>query len=129
MGTRTVNVPDGRSLIVNVPSAPVVALPTTLPSRTASTVTPGRPDSPGSGALGVPPPPRVKSNQTVPVSSPARAAGGRAAGRTFSGRSSALTRSSGTRALCPAATGCALTTAPSSARTGEPLVVRGAAPG
>ena len=102
LGSRTVYVPSGTSFIVKVPSASVVALATTLPSFTASTLMPGSPDSPALGVFCCPPPPRVKSNQTVPVSCPGFAAGGCAAGSASFGRYSCLTFSSGTSALCPA---------------------------
>ncbi len=52
---------------MNTPFAPAVAVATTLPSLTASTVMPLRPSSFGSTRLGLPPPPLVKSSQAVPV--------------------------------------------------------------
>ena len=70
--------------MANRPSASAIAEPATTPSRTASTATPGSPCSVGSITPDSPPPPVVKSTQTVPAIAAGSAAGD-AAARAFAG--------------------------------------------
>ncbi len=85
-----------------MPSGSVVAEATVLPSFTASTRIPASAFSPASIVPAVPPPPRLKSIHTVPVTFPATSRAGIAslAPRTSSG----FTATSGSAAAAPART-------------------------
>ncbi len=60
-GSLTVYGPSASPVKRNDPSSAVTAVAATRPSRTASTVMPGSPFSPGSMRPGVPAPPGAKS--------------------------------------------------------------------
>ncbi|MFC7105161.1 hypothetical protein ACFQQB_34805 [Nonomuraea rubra] len=110
-----------------MPSSAVVAVAATWPFWTASTVMPGRPFSVPSTTPLWPPPPCVKSNQTVPARpSPA---GADLAVWALDGMMSGLTPTIGISTGCPAWAGCLVTTAPFSAATGDWSPSRGRASG
>lgn len=94
----------------------MVALSTTRPSLTASIRMPARACSVGSTVFVRPPPPRVKSCQTVPVTLPGSPTGGRAVRVPF-GRASGATPTSGTATAVPARTGSRVSNAPPGAAT------------